>query len=182
MARATRPRRTVPIVLDGDMRQRIEELAFELEALDAEQEQSDRRLASKRKAPPARIAEIEAELDQLATEAEAVTVHLVIEGLPGTPFAALKAEYPPRDGNQGDTVWALNLSAAREPLIRATLVGQRHGEDVTPLDEGFADWLIGWATDWQMDKIMLAGLVTSRGDDAVPLRRPRSATLNSDAE
>jgi hypothetical protein len=183
MARATRPRRTVPIVLDGDLRQRIEELAYEYEALDqaAEASKADRRLGSKAK-PVARLAEIEAELDSLEAQAAEVTVQLVVEGLPGTPFTALKAEHPPREGNKGDAAWGLNLATARDPLIRATLVGRRYGDEVVPLADDFADWLIGWATDWQLDKVLLAALSTSRGDDAAPLPRRRSATQTSDAE
>lgn len=185
MDRATRPRRTVPVVLDGDLRQQIEELAYELEQIETEQKENDRRLASKRKAPPARLAEAEAELDQLAGAAEKVTVHLVVEGLPGTPFEALKTEHKPREDHAGDKAWGLNLATIRDPLLRAALIGRREtadSEQILPLAEGFVDWLLGWGTSYQLDKLNLAALNASRGDDAVPLPQRRSATLNSDAE
>jgi len=184
MDRATRPRRTVPIVLNGDLRQRIEELLVEQEQLQTESAgtlaEPDRRLATRPSAPlPARLAELDAELDLLYDEAEQVTLHVVVEGLAGTPWQAFKAQYPPRDGIKADTLWQFNTAEGREPLIRATAIGHRSGETLVDWAEGQLDWLVGWVSDWQADKLFLAAVSTCRGDDAVPLRQPRSTTPSS---
>ena len=63
-ASATRPRRTVPIVLDGDLAEKIRVLLFEQEI--GEASANDKRLASKVRK---RAAEIDAELDQLYAQA-----------------------------------------------------------------------------------------------------------------
>lgn len=186
MDRATRPRRTVPIVLDGDLRQRIEELLVEREQLETvaadTPAEPDRRLATRKNAAtsPPRLAEIDAELDGVYALAEKATLHVVVEGLPGTPWQAFRAQYPPREGVKADTLWQFNTADGREPLIRATAIGHRNGEQLTAWADGQLDWLVGWVTDWQADKLFGAALSMCRGDDAVPLRQPRSTTPSSD--
>lgn len=181
--RATRPRRTVPIILDGDVRQRVEELLAEREALadKPDEDAKDRRLASRRRADTARLAEIDALLDVEYATVESSTLQVVVEGLGGTDWQAFRSTHQPqREGNRADQVWGFNTEAGREPLIRATVIGHRDGETLHPVDAGTLDWLVGFCTDWQLDLLFLAGLTTSRGDDAVPLRPAPSTTPVSD--
>lgn len=172
-ASATRPRRTVPLVLDGDLRGRVEVLEAKLEA-ERPASPSDRRLGSRSASAPDLA--LVAELAELHERAEAATLHVVVEGLPGTPWRALLAAHPPRTDEAGkilpDDDFGANESTIREPLVRATIIGHRPDpavDDVAPFDDAFVDWLIGFVTDKQMDKLVAAGIATSRGDDAVPL-------------
>jgi hypothetical protein len=184
-AGATRPRRTVPIVLDGELRQRVEELVFELDQLQPagdETPEPDVRLASRAKTkakPNPRVAELQAELDALSVEVESKTMHVVVEGQPGTPFVAFRAAHPPREGNRADSAWAINVESSQEPLLRLTIVGHRDGETIHPVD---VDWLLNWATEWQLSVLQIAALSVCRGDDAVPLPRRRSTTETSVGE
>lgn len=189
-AGATRPRRTVPIVLDGDLRQRVEEIVFDLEQLqgpvDETEAEPDIRLATKAKARAkvdpkvnAQIAELQAELDALSVEVESKTMHVVVEGQPGTPFVAFRAAHPPREGNRADSAWAINTESSQDPLLRLTIIGHRDGETIHPVD---VDWLLGWATEWQLSMLQMAALGACRGDDAVPLPRRRSTTGTSAGE
>lgn len=183
--RATRPRRTVPIILDGDVRQRVEELLAERETVagQPDPDAKDRRLATKRKADAARLAEIDAALDVEYATAEASTMQVVVEGLSGTDWQAFRAAHQPqREGNRADQLWGFNTETGRESLIRATVVGHRDGEALHPIGADTLDWLIGFCTDWQLDLLFIAALTNSRGDDAVPLRPAPSATPVSGAE
>jgi len=198
--RATRPRRTVPIVCDGDLRQQIQELLAERDEIqaaaeaEAEKPKGNRRLSSR---PPGfvRIAAIDAELDALYATAEASTLQVVMEGLSGIDYTAFRALYPAREGNEADKRWRFDTEAGRDPLIRACAIGYRgESEAVHPLappvldpetgevvEEGQIDWLLRFVSDWQRDVLFLASLNTCRGDDAVPLRPARSETPTSDA-
>lgn len=175
-ASATRPRRTVPIVLDGDLAQAITEAQAELDLLTEAGPESGKRLNSRPKAANPRIAEIGAELEALYLKAEEATMQVVVEGLAGTPMATIRAANPPRDGNRNDMLWSLNLDGARDALLHAAIIGHRDGEDIHPVD---VDWLLGWATEYQIVALEMAALGTSRGDDAVPLPRPPSTTQTS---
>lgn len=185
---ATRPRRTVPVVLDGDLREQIELRHVELEALQAaeqaakEKPRADRRLGYR---PPGvdtkRAAEIEAELEPLYAAAEGKTLDVVVEGMAGTPWQAMLVAYPPREGVNADTLWRFNTSEGRAPLIQQTAIGYKDGDTVHDWAPGQLEWLLGWATDWVLDKLLLAALGVCRGDDAVPLPLPRSTTRSSDA-
>lgn len=182
--RATRPRRTVPVVLDGDLSQQIQELIAEREAIDeATAKPTGGRRLSTRAASASRLAEIDAELDVHYAAAAASTLQVVIEGLAGTPYDAFRSQYPPRDGETADKFWRFNTEDGCGPLIRACAIGYRDddAETVHPWSEGQLDWLLGFVTDWQRDLLFLAALNTCRGDDAVPLRPGRSATATSDA-
>lgn len=180
MDSATRPRRTVPVVLDGDLRSEIEELVVEFTELQAAEEKPahDRRLSAKR-VQSARLAQIEAALDPLYARAEECTLHVVVEGLAGTPWETFRAAHRPARDTQSDKLWGFNTDLGRTPLIRDTVIGQRHDDKVVPLPDGTLEWLLGWATSWQLDALFLAALTTCRGDDAVPLRPTRSTTATS---
>jgi len=194
--RATRPRRTVPIVLDGDLSQAIAELLDERDRLEAAAQKppGGKRLGS-RLASPVRVNLIDSELDVLYGQAAESTLQVVIEGLAGTDYDALRAQYPARDDHPIDKMWRFNIDAAGEALIRACAIGYRDGDGETihpwtppVLDEqgavvtpGQLDWLLGFVTDWQRDVLRLSALNCCRGDDAVPLRQPRSETTGSDA-
>jgi hypothetical protein len=183
-ARATRPRRTVPVVCNGDLAQRIDATQAELLALDAEDAAPNRRLSTRSAA--SRATELEAELDALYAQAEDDTLLVVVEGMDGTAWRALLGQYPPRARAEGEPP-ALGFDsvcdrfAMEEPLIRACVVGFRADQDaeVQPLPGGTLDWLIGFVTAEQRDTLFVASWAVCRGDDAVPLRQRRSTTLRS---
>lgn len=176
-ASATRPRRTVPVVLDGEIRSAVEELLLLLEK--TPKEDPDRRLGS----GPSAYVQLVAEIDALTEQAADKTLQVVIEGLPGTEFAAFKAQHPKRDGNRADGLWHHNTEAGRAPLIQLTAIGYRDTLDqVHSWAPGQLDWLIGWATESQLDSLYLAALACCAGDDAVPLRPQPSTTQTSAAE
>lgn len=184
-ARASRPRRTVPVVCNGDLAQRIDALQAELAAIDTRAE-LDRRLG--RRAGTSQTAELEAQIDDLYEQAESDTLLFVVEGLEGTAWRALLAAYPPKPTPEGADkptgVEAMcDREAMEEPLIRAAVIGMRadvDAKEVDPLPAGTLDWLLGFATVEQRETLWLAAWNCSRGDDAVPLRRRRSTTLESD--
>lgn len=168
-ARATRPRRTVPVVLDGELREQIERLEA------GQPDSNDRRLTGT--APAGQRAE---QLAALSEQADAVTMHVVVQGLPGTPYRALLAEHPPRRDAEGkvfpEDSFGANEETLRQPLVRACIIGHRPTPDaeVEPLDDGTVDWLLDFVTDRQMDQLVGASLGVCRGDAALPLRRTRS--------
>jgi len=181
--RATRPRRTVPIVLDGDLQQRIEALQASLDQPIAKA--VDRRLSTRTR-PRAVDEATRGRLDELHAQAAAATLHVVIEGMPGTEWRELLAAHPPRRDEAGKVIEDDDLGANEEtirtPMVRRCVVGHRpdpDGEEIAELD---ADWLLGFVTDLQMDKLVSAALAVCRGDDAVPLPRPPSTTSGSDDE
>ena len=195
-ARASRPRRTVPIVCNGDLAEQIQSLTDELVGLD--RPANDRRLSSKSNA--AKVTDLEAQLDELYERAAGDTLLIVVEGLPGTDWRALLAQHPPRLDGDGkslpgwDTTHRVNRESLEEPLIRAAVIGQRStvdSPDVEALPDGTLDWLLGrteppaqeaFATIEQRESLFLAAWNAGRGDDAVPLRRRRSTTPTSDGE
>lgn len=185
-AAATRPRRTVPILLDGDVRGRVEVLEVELDDIDARAAgaEMDRRLASRKRVDDPRRVEALAELDQLHAAAADSTLHVVVEGLASTVYRALLAEHPPRTGPDGkihpDDRIGANEDTLRPALVRACVVGQLVDEELQPLDVDTVEWLIDWASDAQMDRLSVAAYAVNRGDDAIPLPRTRSATLTSE--
>lgn len=177
-ATATRPRRTVPIVLDGDLRAAVEELIFELENLPKDAD-ADRRLSS----GPTREAELIKQIDDLSAQAAEKTLQVVIEGLSGTDLDAMRGAHPPREDNRADKIWRINTESSRNPLIQATAIGFRGPDDeVQPWADGQKDWLVGFVSDGQRERLYLAALSTSTGDDAVPLRQQPSTTETSEGE
>lgn len=178
-ARATRPRRTVPIVCDGDLAQRIDALQAEIDDL---ADQPDKRLASKGKAAADKLA---GELDALYEKAAASTLHVVLEGLQDTVFRALVAQHKVAKDDKERTPWgpdSVDRLAMEEPLIRACVIGHRESldaEEIHPLPAETLDWLIGFTQLAQKETLFLAAWSACRGDDAVPLRRPRSQTPSS---
>ena len=199
--RATRPRRTVAVLLDGEVREQIEAVEDELDRLDPSAK-PDRRLNSK--SDTARRKELEAELVRLREAAQDATLILVVEALPKTAFRALLAQHPPRKGEDGkvlpvDTVLGANVETLALPLARASVVGYRETDDaaspVLPVDPETLTWLFGstavgplasdiepFCTERQIGRIGAAAVTLNIGDDAVPLPRRRSATQTSDAE
>lgn len=181
-ASATRPRRTVPVVLDGDLRDRVEALETKLEA--EQPAPGDRRLGTHSSSAP--DSALVVELDALRVRAEAATLHIVVEGLAGTPWRALLAAHPPRRDEAGKIIPEDSLGAneetIRDPMLRASIIGHRpdpDADEVVPFDAEFVEWLIGFVTDRQKDKLVAAALKVSRGDDAVPLPQLPSTTPTS---
>lgn len=184
-ARASRPRRTVPVVLDGDLAQRIEALLDEIEELSAPTDGGDKRLGTKAKAPTPRLAEAKSELDALYQQAEGSTLFIVLEGLQGTVWRAMIPQYKVPKDDETRSPWGpegVDRIAMEEPLIRACVIGHRathDADEILPLPAETLDWLLDFATTSQKETLFLAGWVCSRADDAVPLRRTRSQTPSS---
>jgi hypothetical protein len=172
-ARATRPRRTVPLVLNGDLRQRIEDIEGQIDAAEPAPEVNDRRLSSRRTRPDTTA--LEEQVAALREQAEADTLTVTLEGLPGTEWRALLAQHPARKDADGkihpEDVLGANEETVRQPMVRACIVD---------LDADDVDWLMGFVTDRQMDKLVTAAIKVCRGDDAVPLPPTRSTTPTSD--
>lgn len=196
--RATRPRRTVAVLLDGEVREQIEAVEDELDRLDAEPEETDRRLNSRPK-QAARRDELDAELARLREAAADATLILVVEALPKTAFRALLAQHPPRKGEDGkplpvDVVLGANTESLGLPLARASVAGYRETDDaatpVLSVDPETLTWLFGspdgetepFLTERQVGRIGATAVALNIGDDAVPLPRRRSATPTLDAE
>lgn len=188
--KAVRPRKTVAVQTDGEVREQIEAVE---DALDGLGDSGDRRLSSK-----SRRAELEEELARLRTSAEETTVILVLEAMHRTAFRALLGQHPARteDGKvvPADAYLRANMETLALPLVRACIVGYKESDDasapVLPLDDpGFLDWLLGYtdgdtevppfATERQVDQLGTAALMLCAGDDAVPLPRRRSPTTTS---
>ena len=186
--KATRPRRTVPILTDGEVLEKIEALEHEIGRLDA-QRVDDTRLASK---PPA--AKATEELQRLYESAEDSTLYFVLEGLQNSVYLALVAQHPPRtvDGKPipADAVTGVNSDTFGLALVRACLVGYRETEDseTLPVDPDDRDWLLGtgdepgFATNWQLEVMLEVAWALNRKGDAAPLRRRPSPTGTSDVE
>ncbi len=208
--RATRPRQTVPILLDGAIREQIEAVEDELDRLDEAEKTADRRLSTRSNS--ARRKELVADLDRLRAEAEESTLFLVLEGLQRTAFRALRAQHPPRieDGKVllQDRIVGANAETLAAPLVRACAIGYREKPeadspvldfppDGTP-GEVTLGWLFGhnmpavgdeparvvepWCTERQIDQASGVAIMLCAGDDAVPLPRRRSATEMSAGE
>lgn len=192
--KATRPRRTVDVVLDGEVVAQIEAVEDALGRLDGEAKKSDRRMSTK--SDEAERTKLLAELDHLVKSAEDMTVHLVFEGLPGTAYQALTAQHPPRKDEAGNTLvtdlGGVNGSTFRVPVIRACVIGQQerpHADaPVLPIDDELRemlDFMLGagdeppFLTDRQIQVLAQAAIDVNRRDDAVPLQRRRSANGTS---
>lgn len=179
--KATRPRRTVPIVLDGTARGRIEELEDALDAAESDPAPGFRMLGQR---PPAnRAAELRAELAAARTAAGEATLTVVVEGLTSTVWRALLAAHPMRRGADGklthpEDAWGANEETVRVPMVRGSIVEI----DGAKPDLETVDWLLDFVTDRQMDNLVGACMAVNRGDDAVPLPRPRSTTPTSGDE
>lgn len=140
---ATRPRRTVPILLDGEVREQIEAVEDELDRLDEAPKTNDRRMSSK--SDDGRRKELEAERDRLRASAEGSTFFAVMQGLQRTAYRALLAQHPVRvdkDGKVlvGDRLVGANAETVAIPLARACIIGHRERPDadaeMLPLDVG----------------------------------------------
>ena len=175
-ARATRPRRTVPVLLDGEVREQIEAVEDALDRL-ADAPVKARRLAEKDQG-----AALRDDLSRLRAGAEESTLYVVLEGMQRTAYRALLAAHP-AEGK------AFDPETFTPALVKACIVGYRERPDAdAPV---LTDWpssdYVTWLVDehvspGQLDKLSLAAMELCRGDDAVPLPRKRSATPTSDAE
>jgi hypothetical protein len=175
-ARATRPRRTVPVLLDGEVREQIEAVEDALDRLE-DAPVKDRRLGGKSQEKALRE-----DLARLRAGAEESTLYVVLEGMQRTAYRALIAAHP-AEGK------AFDPETFTPALVKACIVGYRERPDAdAPV---LTDWpsadYVAWLVDehvspGQLDKLSLAAMELCRGDDAVPLPRKRSATPDSDAE
>lgn len=189
--RATRPRRTVPVVTNGELREQIEAVEDALDGLD-EAPVADRRLSTK--TATSQRDGLLADLDALRTAAEDSTVYLVMQGLSDTAWLALKQQHPPlaqpdekpRTTDAYAITARFNIDTIRRPLVKACLVGHRERPDadaeVLPLESEFIDWLLDFVNHKQITELADAAYQLCAEDDAVPLPRRRSATRTSDAE
>lgn len=184
-AGATRPRRTVPVVLDGDLRERIERVEAELGAA-VEPPAGDRRLSSRSRKVDTTAAQ--ATLDALTADAASKTLHVVLEAMPRTPYRQLIAEHPARKDDAGKTLDAddmgINIETFPPALIRACAIGHKpdpDGETIEPLDAEYVDWLVDeFCTDRQIERLWAAAYGANRGHDAIPLPQLRSTTQTAE--
>ena len=178
-ARATRPRRTVAVLLDGELREQIEAVEDELDRL-ADAPVKEKRLAS-RSAIPA----LQDDLAKLRAQAEDSTIYVVLEAMQRTPYRALLAAHPPRPDVVLDR-GGYNAETFAPALIKACIIGYRERPDAdAPVltdwsASDYVTWLVDeYASPGQVGKLSSAALELCTGDDAVPLPRPRSQTTTS---
>lgn len=208
---AKRPSRTVPILLDGEVREQIEAVENELDRLDRAPAVKDRRMSTK--SDDAQREKLIAELDHLYASAEESTIYVALEALQRTAYRALVDNHPPRKDEAGKVhpadAFGANMETLPIPLVRACIVGRKASDDVADTkvepfppdlvhgvtgalepntDDVTLGWLLGFTykdasgvdvtvdpflTDRQVEKLYSAAFSLNRGDDAVPLRRPR---------
>lgn len=185
-ANAKRPRRTVPVVLDGDLRERIEKVEAEISASTEVPETNDKRMASRSRKVDTSAAQ--ASLDALRADAAGVTLHVVLEALPRTPYRQLVDQHPQRKDADGkphpDDGLGLNYETFPPALVKACVIGHKpdpDGETVEPLDAEYVAWLVDeFATDRQVQNLSNAAFDANRGHDAVPLPQLPSVTRTSE--
>lgn len=185
-AKATRPRRTVPVVLDGELRERIERVEAELGAALEAPATGDRRLTSRSRKVDTTAAQ--ATLDALRTDAAGRTLHVVLEALPRRPYRHLVDQHPPRKDPDGkthpDDGLGLNYETFPPALAKACIIGHKpdpDGDAVEPLDPEYVAWLVDdFATDRQVQNLSSAAFDANRGNDAVPLPQLRSMTQTAE--
>ncbi len=159
--KAVRPRRTVPVLLDGEVREQIEAVHDTLDRIESAKG-GHRSLASK--SPEAQRRKLEAELEHLYESATDSTLYLVLEAMQRTPYRALVAEHPPRVDGDGKMrvvdrlAGGVNADTFVLPLIRACVIGYRErpeaDAEILPLDPsrwngdefepGMVDFLLGY--------------------------------------
>ena len=188
--KAVRPRRTVPVLLDGDVVQQIEAVEAELDRLDDPKATvADRRLSTKGNA--ARIAELKAESERLRASAAEDTIYVVLQGLPDTPWLALKKKHPPAadvaatPADRYGVSARFNIDTIRKPLVKACIIGHRESDDAAaelvttwPSDD-YVDWLLDFVSTGQLKELSDAAYDLCERADAVPLPRQRSQTETS---
>lgn len=184
----SRPRRTVPILVDGDYRERIDAVQAELLALEAQRRLAEQAVAEGRpsgrriNSPDAgRIQSLREDLAGLVEAAEAKTMYVVVQGLNDTAWLAIVANNPPEKGDDGKPVGAYNTDTIKKPLAKACIIGHREANDVNaeihPLDEATVDWLLDFASGSQLDQLANAAYLCCQRDNAVPLDRIRALLL-----
>jgi hypothetical protein len=202
-SRATRPRHTVAIVLDGDLREQIERAEAALETAQKAPDPADRRLSSRSVSKEA--VALQSRLDDLHQQAAGVTLHVVLEGLPRTPYRELVAAHParrdPADPSKlhEDDGLGVHMETFPPVLVRSCVIGHKpdpeDGDTVEPIPQETLDWLFGvpadpatgvearpeFVTDRQMQHLWVAAFDVNRGNDAIPLPRPRSTTRTADS-
>jgi hypothetical protein len=134
-AKAARPFKDQPIILDRAISEERERLEAGLETADAEP-----RLAAKTPAE-----EIQERLDELAEQAEPSTETIRVYRLPGRDWAFLTSSCPPRVGVAVDKVYGYNVDAVieaslryRDPKTKATYAFRL--EDEQPVEITDAEW------------------------------------------
>lgn len=120
--KSRRPERTVPICLRGDLVAEFEELDAKLAALTTDRP-ADSRLNSGPVAEAKRIALAMADLQE---QMRASTVTFRLRALKPSRWAELRAEHPPRQGEDGkvldEDTMGINSATFFEPLIRESVV------------------------------------------------------------
>lgn len=179
-ARATRPRRTVPVLLDGELREQIEAAEDALDRLD-DLPVKDKRLATKSTG-----AKLREDLATLRASAEESTLYVVLEGMQRTAYRALFAA---NQATATDGTTKLDRETFTPALVKACVVGyrERPDADAPVLTDWSSDDYVAWLVDefvspGQLDKLSTAAFELCTGDDAVPLPHTRSPIPSSDGE
>lgn len=182
-----RAERTVPICLRGDLVAQFEELDRQLavELAKAEAPSGDRRLTAR--VPGQQTAEAMAKLREQMSES---TVAFRLRALAPARWATLRAEHPPRKGEDGKAVTSdiigVNSDTFFEPLIRESIYypviddetweilmgrGVPTEEDPDAGQRGFSDG--------QLDSLGGAAWLLNRGEVDIPFSRVASRILRS---
>ncbi|GIF08653.1 hypothetical protein [Actinoplanes siamensis] len=160
LKRARRARRTVDICLAGDLVDEFEKLAKQL------QEAQARQTASTSLEDSGEVVTIAEQMEALRPQIQELTEPFVLQAISGTKYRTLKAQHPPREGDDGqvidqDKVLNVNIDEFAEPLIRACLAEPQFNDEL-------------WAetmeelTDGQWDALVNAAILVNEGRLTVP--------------
>ena len=173
LSRARKPRRTVDICLAGDLVAEFAELEKQLKEATKEQ------AASYSLEDTGGAVELAERMEALRQEIREQVEPFVIQGLPGTTYRALKAQFPPREREDGQLVDSdrqlnTNVDDLAEPLIRACLVEPELD------DQTWAETMEA-LTDGQWEELFAAAILVNEGRLTVPFSRAASAILQTSA-
>lgn len=170
--RARLPERSVDICLRGDLVAQHEQLEDDLRQAQRGPDADD----GIEGGPALRIAE---KLRALEQEMREETYPFLVRALSKPKYRALKAQHPPRKGDDGDVVpedvaFDVNIETWQEPLLRACLVDPALSDD---------DWAqtVELLSDRQYEQLVSAAIRVNRGEVDVPFSLAASRLLRSTA-
>ena len=180
-----RPERTVPICLRGDLQAEFEELDRQLDDELTKAPSSDKRLGSR---PPGQATA--EKILALREQMRESTVVFRLRALAPARWATLRAEHPPRKGEDGKVEDAdligVNTESFFKPLVRESVIypvlsdkawAMLYGED-DPSDDD-PDAGNHGLSDGQLDSLAGAAWALNRLDVDIPFSRAASRVMAS---
>lgn len=162
------PEDSVPICLRGDLQRRHEELERDLEeARDTDDQGSS--LADGGKAR--KVAE---EIQRVEREMREHTHPFAFRALPSREYRELVQDHKPREGDQLDALYGVNMSTFPAVLIAACCI-----DPVMTLEQ--VEELLGLLTEGQMMDLFMCAANLNRGQVDVPKSAAASAILANTA-